>query len=821
MQKPSSTLIRIARRLASLSRRGLAASRFRKRDYLLLNPDVRESGVNPWKHFVLHGFSEGRAYRLEQPEVLAGGRKTTGAPCLLLVSHDASRTGAPILALNIARELSASRNVIVLLLGGGELKSEFLETSSELIYAPNGRGNPSVARWLIEKICSEHVIDYALVNSVASWSVLQALAARDIASIHLIHEFASETPSGESFLKSLMYSTHTVFSTRLTLDSALKADLRFDPTVMTSVLAQGRSASLSHGDSDESLEPERKRLKRLMRPDGEGRDVFVVLGAGVICYRKGVDLFIECANRVINTHGNRNIRFVWAGELLDYPQYIEYKNFLDDQIKRSGLSLHVTFAGKLKDIELAYEMADLLVVSSRLDPLPNVSIDMLNAGKPVMCFDRATGTSEVLIEHGMKDQLVADYLDTSDMAAKINAMALSVERYVELCGKSKTLAAAAFDMKRYVERLESVARDAVVRLGQEKRDIETILNSGLFEREFSVPAADAGLPEPLQIRNYVRSWRTGYFTRKPQRGFHPGIYAELNGMYADVNGIRTLDRDPFADYLRAGRPHGPWQSTSIVGPSSDSEGGGRLSPASRVALHIHAYYPEMLPPLLDRLALNTMSADLFISVKNDQSKSLVTDICLKRGLVKTDIRVVPNRGRDIGPLLITFGKQLADQYDLVGHVHTKSSPHVQNRHFANAWTEFLFENLLGGEKGGAMADRIVAAMSQDPRIALVFPDDPHVVGWTLNRDDAESIASRLQISHLPQQFDFPVGTMFWIRSQALARCVACNFDWDDFPAEPVPIDGTNLHALERLFGLIGMMDSSALIAKSSVEGVGR
>jgi glycosyltransferase involved in cell wall biosynthesis len=821
MPRLNSRLIRVARRIASITRRGLAATRFNKNDYLLLNPEVQEAGISPLKHFVLHGFSEGRAFRLEQPEVLVGGRKKNDAPSVLLVSHDASRTGAPVLALNIARELSADKNVVVLLLGGGELKNEFRETSCELICAPNGRGNPSVSRWLIEKICTEHVIDYALVNSVASWSVLQALSTREIATVHLIHEFASETPSAESFLKSLMWSTHTVFSTRLTLDSALKDDLRFDPTAMTSVMAQGRSSSLSHSESDETLEPERMRLKRLMRPEGEGSDVFVVLGAGVICYRKGVDLFIECANRVINTHGNRKIRFVWAGELLDFPQYVEYKNFLDDQIKRSGLSLHVTFAGKLNDIELAYQLADLLVVSSRLDPLPNVSIDMLNAGKPVMCFDRAAGTADVLIENGMKDQLVADYLDTSDMAAKINAIASSSELYADLCRNSKALAITAFDMKDYVKRLEAIGRDAAVRISQEKLDIETIFNSGLFEHEFSVPAAEAALPEKIQIRNYVRSWRTGYFTRKPRRGFHPGIYAELNGLYTEVNGIRTLDRDPFAHYLSAGRPDGLWQAPVIIGALSNGDGGSSISSDSRVALHIHAYYPEMLSSLLDRLAVNKVSADLFISVKNDQAKSLVADICLKHGLSNVDIRAVPNRGRDIGPLLITFGKHLVDNYEIIGHVHTKSSPHVQNRSFANAWTEFLFENLLGGEKGGAMADRIVAAMHQDPRVALVFPDDPHVVGWTLNRDYAESIASKLDISQLPKQFDFPIGTMFWIRSDALTRFVACNLDWDDFPAEPVPIDGTKLHALERLFGLVGMMDSSAVIAKSSVEGVSR
>ena len=51
---------------------------------------------------------------------------------------------------------------------------------------------------------------------------------------------------------------------------------------------------------------------------------------------------------------------------------------------------------------------------------------------------------------------------------------------------------------------------------------------------------------------------------------------------------------------------------------------------------------------------------------------------------------------------------------------------------------------------------------------------------------------------LPMHFDFPVGTMFWTRPDALKPFNRLNLCSDDFPAEPLPIDGTLLHALERL-----------------------
>ena len=44
---------------------------------------------------------------------------------ILVVSHEASSTSAPILALNICKELSNKYNIVVLILRGGELEEAF------------------------------------------------------------------------------------------------------------------------------------------------------------------------------------------------------------------------------------------------------------------------------------------------------------------------------------------------------------------------------------------------------------------------------------------------------------------------------------------------------------------------------------------------------------------------------------------------------------------------------------------------------------------------------------------------------------------------
>lgn len=74
--------------------------------------------------------------------------------------------------------------------------------------------------------------------------------------------------------------------------------------------------------------------------------------------------------------------------------------------------------------------------------------------------------------------------------------------------------------------------------------------------------------------------------------------------------------------------------------------------------------------------------------------------------------------------------------------------------------------------------------------------------------------------NLPQAFEFPVGTMFWCRPMASRPLFELGLSWDDYPPEPLPIDGTILHAIERLLPFIAQHEGYR-IASSHVTGVVR
>ncbi len=219
----------------------------------------------------------------------------------------------------------------------------------------------------------------------------------------------------------------------------------------------------------------------------------------------------------------------------------------------------------------------------------------------------------------------------------------------------------------------------------------------------------------------------------------------------------------------------------------------------RIAVHIHAYFPELLPQILDALDAAAFPCDLFVSVPDGAGAPEVL-----AGRPRCTVRACPNRGRDIAPFVCLFGKDLAS-YDYIAHFHTKKSTHVKDH---PDWLARELAYLLGEPDNvqrifGLLADGYGMVAAPD---VLDMAEDP--TGWLHNLPLAENLARRGGlVVDLRRDFTpiaFPQGSMFWARGAFLARLFALPLTFDDFPAEPIGADGSPAHALERLFFLWGL-----------------
>jgi lipopolysaccharide biosynthesis protein len=343
-----------------------------------------------------------------------------------------------------------------------------------------------------------------------------------------------------------------------------------------------------------------------------------------------------------------------------------------------------------------------------------------------------------------------------------------------------------------------------IRFFKKSNDWQLIKRSGIFDAKFAMGGSFFGGQDSIEW--YLKVSK-GDAVRKPMPGFHPGIYLESN---------QTEGEEPFCHFLKNNRPRGPWL-TEVIRPPKDVPKIENHAQGGRFALHIHLHYHEEATEILTRV-LRIPSMDLKISVTSADGFEFVVACLRKLSITRADLRIVPNRGRNIGPLITEFGNDLKN-YEIVGHVHSKRSVLVSNRQLVEKWKHFLLENMLGGLS--PITESILSRFQMDPELGLVFPDDPAIIGWTKNLSHAESLALRMGIPlPLPKQINFPVGTMFWARPQALEPLLSLNLRWEDYPEEPIGYDGTMLHAIERLLPLIAHV-AGYRYAVTNVPGVTR
>lgn len=727
---------------------------------------------------------------------------------ILIVSHEASRTGAPILALNIVKALIGRYNVIVLFLDDGVILDDFRSAGATVILTPRIKEIPPLLKFSVSRLCKHFNFKFAIVNSIESRSVLPALSVRQVPTISLIHEFTSYIRPKSAFSDVFLMSDEVVFSAKITLEDAV-----FDSPEINEknikILPQGPCVIPSHGYTEKEIKDECARISNSIRSIRNRDDAFVILGAGFVQLRKGVDLFIECAAKVLKYPGGEKCHFVWVGKGYDPENDLGYSVYLADQIRRSNIQDHVSFIDETFAIEAAYDEADLFLLSSRLDPLPNVAIDALAKGLPVLCFDKTTGIADFLESSGLAGYCVAGYLDTDDMARNILELINSKNLRDSVSKKSRVSSAKYFNMELYIQQLEELALSACTRVNQNRLDVQLILDSKLFQMNFSVPQHGKHQSMEECLPGYIRSWATGLGCRKPFPGFHPGVYQEQHG-------VKIAGSDPFADYLSQGQPQGPWNYAVIKSGKTVNK---LLPDNKKVALHLHVFYPDLLPEIISRLMINKICPDLFISIVKESDKKLVQKMLDRYIGNIVNIMVVPNCGRDIGPLITGFGKEILSNYEYVGHIHTKKTVDIKDASVGSTWYAFLLDNLLGSESD-LMADNILSEMKKDTSIGMVFPDDPNAVGWTDNRMVAENLANKIGINCLPENFIFPIGTMFWARTDALAPIINLNLGWDEYPKEPIPYDGTILHAIERLFSFAAV-SAGYRLATTNLFGVSR
>ena len=220
-----------------------------------------------------------------------------------------------------------------------------------------------------------------------------------------------------------------------------------------------------------------------------------------------------------------------------------------------------------------------------------------------------------------------------------------------------------------------------------------------------------------------------------------------------------------------------------------------------IAVHIHLYYEDLLEEFIGYLKNIPYSFDLFVSCRKDADALFIRDrLRTIKNAGKITVRGVENRGRDLLPFYVTFGRELS-KYDYLLHAHSKKSLYTGGEKLG--WRQ----NSMNALSGSATAVRRIFALFEKKGVGLVYPENYDEVPsaayhWLKNAGNGQALLSRMGIPFVGGVFLYPAGSFFWAKTDAIRQVFDLHLTKDDFPEEARQIDGTLAHALERVIGIV-------------------
>lgn len=327
----------------------------------------------------------------------------TDKQTVLFVTHEVTRTGAPLIILQLAKDMAVNHDVNPVFLvcrGGGAIESDFdkVAPTYSIVHGNEHELMKQELNYLVSQLCKEREMQLAYVNSVESRMVLPYLYKNGVKrTVALIHELGSYYPKNAWKIVD-NHADKIIFPANFVRQSALDNT----PFSLEKIVVKGQGLL-----KPEILEADKEWCRKKIRKEFElPADSLIVLGCGATIARKGIDAFVMTAISVLNRYkGDKALFFIWLGD----GDFNLYKMWTQRDIDQSGWQKHIRFVGSRKDTIPYFVGSDVFFMTSKGDPFPCVIHEALAAGLPIVGFDNAGGFVELLDE-----EQIASYGDVGE-----------------------------------------------------------------------------------------------------------------------------------------------------------------------------------------------------------------------------------------------------------------------------------------------------------------------------------------------------------------------------------------------------------------------
>lgn len=226
----------------------------------------------------------------------------------------------------------------------------------------------------------------------------------------------------------------------------------------------------------------------------------------------------------------------------------------------------------------------------------------------------------------------------------------------------------------------------------------------------------------------------------------------------------------------------------------------------KVAVQAHVFYIDLIGEIVDSTNNIPIPFDLYITTVSFEYYEVLKNYVEKYSKAEHyEIIITENKGRDVLPFIKQMRNKI-ENYDYLCHIHTKRSTHMSS---GEAWRRYLFENLLGSSD---IISEIFNIFEENEAVGVIYPQNIDFLARFLNwggcKENCEMLLSRMfggniTLNGIPE---FPAGDMFWAKVKSVQQLFEIDIKDEEFPEEGGELNGTIMHAIERVWLFLAKMN---------------
>ena len=340
---------------------------------------------------------------------------------VLFITHETSRSGAPLLLLNYIKWLSERDLVKPYILIGrrDEIDGEFSKLGKVFYsYKPKNSIGKNIVFKIYVRFFNSPIgknlfkyflklklgfckIDIIYSNTICNGNDMNFLSFLRLNQICHVHE--AEGVINIYGLENLNLvkenTSNFIACSKFVKDGLVK---RFN--------ISDNNIELIYSSVSKSILIDAEKKNTTLNLINKNTNTFLIGGSGGLGYRKGTDLIVPLMKEVLKFRND--ICFVWVGGNKDSKDFTELQN----DITINGLDNNIKIIGSVTNPIDYYTEFDVFTLLSREEPFGLVCLENALLEKPVLCFESIGGAPELL--DNCKENIIP-FLNLEKMANRI------------------------------------------------------------------------------------------------------------------------------------------------------------------------------------------------------------------------------------------------------------------------------------------------------------------------------------------------------------------------------------------------------------------